>query len=378
MNRPTTASGSPQEKTPPDPRRARPRLLWLDFFRGLAVLVMIEAHVVNTFLASGLREGGWFPLLNYVNGLVAPSFLFIAGFAQGMERRISPGKPIDYRRRAGRLLGIAALGYALHFPFAELHQRRWADALRVGTQFDVLHCLAVSLGLLLFISWLVGKPQTAGQVPAFRGWLDRSGWWIGVVALAMIAVVGAPLVQGWLNGPVPLRALINQTTGSLFPLLPWAGFVLLGALAGAWPQRPIHERAAGMIGLVVLAWVCRGATFSAVGPAFFLERAVWVLVLAALCEWSARQPLPGLILFAGKHSLTLYAVHLVLITALVGGGVPAVAFDLPWTLAFLAAVTVGSLALAALRTRLPGWPGRFPLPGDGKTAVVPLKSQGGL
>src|SRR5947209_7369520 len=31
------------------------RLLWLDAFRGAAVLFMIETHVVNTFLASQLR-----------------------------------------------------------------------------------------------------------------------------------------------------------------------------------------------------------------------------------------------------------------------------------------------------------------------------------
>ncbi len=308
---------------------------------------MMETHVVNTFLAAGLRESGWFTLLNYVNGLVAPSFLFIAGFVQGLERRTAPAKPVNFTRRASRLLGIAALGYLLHLPGSELVKHRWADALRIGTQFDVLQCLAASLGLLLGLTWLANK--IAGQ----RG---EAVWWCGVAGLAAIAVVGAPIGQAWLGGPVPLRACINQSTGSLFPLLPWAGFVFLGVLAGAWPQRPMHERTAGILGLAWLAWACRGATFSALSPAFFLERAAWVLVLAALGEWSARRRVPGWLLFAGRRSLTLYVAHLILISALVAAGVPAAALALPWALTLIAGVAAASLATAHFTTRLPSLP----------------------
>jgi uncharacterized membrane protein len=317
--------------------------VWLDLFRGVAVLVMIEAHVVNAFLATSLREHSWFPLLDYANGLVAPSFLFIAGFVQGMERRNNPGRPIPYARRAVRLLGIAILGYALHFPFAELAGRRWPEALRVGTQVDVLPCLALGLGLLLALSWLTeGWPRSrAGAV-----------WWGGVTTLAILAVLGAPQIQSWLGGPVPLRAWVNGTTGSLFPLFPWIGFVLLGALLGAWRERPLSERAAGLIGLAILAWACRGAIFSAASPAFFLERAVWVLALAGLCEWGARGREATVVLYAGKHSLKLYVVHLLLVTSLAGLGVPVAVLGLPSTLAVLVSVVAVSLGAAHLLDRL--------------------------
>jgi len=325
LNRAVSTSGSPLYFT--DARRARQgaRLVWLDVFRGLAVLVMIETHVVNTFLAAALREGSGFALLNYFNGLVAPSFLFIAGFTQGMERRKTPGKPINYARRLWRLLGIAALGYALHFPTAELLQHRWADALRVGSQVDVLQCLALGLGLLLGVGWLVDR-FARGRVhprPASFSW---SG---AVVVLAMLAVLFAPLVQNWSGGPIALRAWINHSTGSLFPIFPWIGFVFLGALAGAWPERPLAERTVGMIGLAVAAWTCRGAIFSAVSPSFFLERAVWVLALAALCEWSAQRRWPAFVLHAGKNSLKLYVAHLLLIPMLIGAGISTSALGLP-------------------------------------------------
>ena len=342
MNRLQTKSGSPRSSRAP----AAARLTWLDLFRGVAVLVMIETHVFNTFLAAELRGTAAFGLLTGLNGLVAPSFLFIAGYLSGWERRTAPGKPVNYPRRAWRLLGILMLAYALHIPGPEMSQHRWDDALRVGAQFDVLQCIAVSLGVLLALSWLASK------LPRRRG---EALWWIGVVATAAFVVTGAPLVQSWTGGVVPFRALVNQTTGSLFPIFPWMGFVLLGALAGAWPVRPIHERLAAMIGLAGVAWMCRGTEFSAVSASFFLERAVWVLGLAAVFEWSARFRRPVLLMFAGKNSLTLYVVHLVLISTLVGVGVPSMALPLPLTLGLLAAVALTSLASAYLRGAAAVW-----------------------
>src|SRR6187431_1327440 len=79
------------------PSRKKPaRVLWLDVFRGAAVVAMIEAHVVNTFLAPALRQTEWFAWLNWFNGLVAPSFLFIAGWAQGMSWSAGAGKPVAF------------------------------------------------------------------------------------------------------------------------------------------------------------------------------------------------------------------------------------------------------------------------------------------
>ena len=56
------------------------RLLFVDWLRAWALLVMIETHVFNAFLDTPLRLTGWFGNLNFLNGLVAPSFLFVLGF----------------------------------------------------------------------------------------------------------------------------------------------------------------------------------------------------------------------------------------------------------------------------------------------------------
>ena len=57
------------------------RYLYIDLLRGWAVIVMIEVHVFNAFLVPTFRDETWFKVLNFINGLVAPSFLFIAGYS---------------------------------------------------------------------------------------------------------------------------------------------------------------------------------------------------------------------------------------------------------------------------------------------------------
>src|SRR5262249_6478353 len=103
----------------------------------------------------------------------------------------------------------------------------------------------------------------------------------------------------------------------------------------------------------VAAWACRGATFSAFSPSFFLERSVWVLALAAFCEWNSHRPAPAIALHAGKHSLKLYVTHLALITALAGIGVPSATMAWPQTVALLIAVLVVSFGASHFLDRLP-------------------------
>lgn len=339
----------------------RSRVLWIDLFRGLAVLVMIETHVVNTFLASAVRDEGWFRILNYLNGLVAPSFLFIAGFVQGMERGVTPEKPVNVARRARQLLVLLFAGYALHFPWTELGQHRWDDALRVGTQVDVLQCIAASLGLLLGVTWLVQK------VGGRRGW---DVWWVGLVALLGFSVFLAPYAAECNGLPVAIQGWVNRSTGSWFPLFPWAGFVFFGALAGTVyglarrvVEAPENEPSSGAlfsflrpssvflvapIPLAASAWVFRSATYSSVSPASFFERAAWVLILAAACEWFVNRRRPALPLFAGKHSLALYVIHLVLISTIAGFGVPMNALPLPNVLGGILVIGVASVGLTWL------------------------------
>jgi hypothetical protein len=262
---------------------------------------------------------------------------------------------VNFARRARRLLGVAVLGYVLHFPWAELAQHRWDAAVRIGSQVDVLQCIALSLGVLLLLTWLAQK------IGGRRG---DTFWWCGSVALLAFTVLVAPLAATWNPAAIPLRAWLNFSTGSWFPLFPWAGFVFAGALAGAAarlgervgdiPAAPIAPLALpslrpsvlliSPLPLALSAWAFHHADHSPVSLASFLERTAWVLALAALCDWLVtHRRLPRLVLFAGQHSLTLYVVHLVLISTLVAKGVAYQTFSVAGVLGMLAVIAPVSL-----------------------------------
>ena len=324
------------------PPKERGRVEWLDLFRGAAVLAMMETHVMNTFLAPMLREAAWFAWLNWFNGLIAPAFLFIAGYAQGMSWRAGDAKLVVFGRKSRRLLGVAALGYALHFPFTELGQRRLADALRVGTQVDVLQCLAVTLLVVLGVQALV-RVLSAKR---------RRAAGLAVVACLGIATIAlAPYSAAWSGGPVPLAAFVNDRTGSLFPVFPWAAFVFCGVLAGAFAAR----KAGWMLVTAVLAkggaHLLGDGTFSVLSPAFFCERLAWVLALAALGHWVARGWRPRGVLFAGRESLVMYAGHLVIIEGVAGMGVPRGGLGLAGVALVFAAVVATTFAAAFAKTK---------------------------
>ena len=312
----------------------RARVAWLDLFRGAAVLGMIETHVVNTFLAPGLREAAWFGWLNWFNGLIAPAFLFIAGYAQGMGWRAQPMRRGAGGRKAKRLLGIAALGYALHFPWGEIAQQRWAEALRVGTQVDVLQCLAVALLGVLVVAWIFAeKRRRAGGLAALAG-------------LGLGTILLAPFSAGWSVGPVPLAALVHARTGSLFPLFPWAAFVFFGALAGAMEWRRTVWLLVAAAGVRVGARLASDGTFSVLSPVFFGERLAWVLALAALCQWIAQAWTPRTVLFAGRESLVMYAAHLLIIAWVAQAGVPRGGFGVAGGALIFGAVLAATIAVA--------------------------------
>ncbi|MDH7604770.1 MAG: heparan-alpha-glucosaminide N-acetyltransferase domain-containing protein [Melioribacter sp.] len=74
------------------------RALFIDLLKGIALLIMIEVHVVNAFLLPEIKSQSWFEILNYINGLVAPAFTFTSG----MVFVLSLQKGLDELRRFGK------------------------------------------------------------------------------------------------------------------------------------------------------------------------------------------------------------------------------------------------------------------------------------
>ena len=96
------------------------RFIYIDLLRGWALIVMIEVHIFNALMLPSLKDTSWFGLLTFINGLVAPSFLFVSGFAfiVSSERRIEELRKYGsyFWGKLSRIFLIFLAGYSLHLP----------------------------------------------------------------------------------------------------------------------------------------------------------------------------------------------------------------------------------------------------------------------
>ncbi|MCA1825488.1 MAG: heparan-alpha-glucosaminide N-acetyltransferase domain-containing protein [Myxococcales bacterium] len=231
----------------------RQRVRAFDWLRGLAVLVMIQTHSL-ALLKPELRAGDFFARLQWLDGLVAPSFIFAAGFAMALTQvRAAAGGGSRSRRikrtlrRLAEVLAVATLVNWAWFPI--FREPRWL------IRIDILHCIGLSL--------LIALPILALLAPHPRALRWSS------LALAATAFGLSPLTE-----PIkaPLGHFLNVNTGSVFPLLPWGGYVYLGAAVGA--SKTTREMVMTLVGLAVagvVIWI-----FTAQVAALYPPHNFWV------------------------------------------------------------------------------------------------------
>jgi uncharacterized membrane protein len=196
------------------------RIYAFDWLRGLAVLVMIQTHALVLLLPE-IHAEYLFKRLQYFDGLVAPAFIFSAGFALALVqvraglagRRAEQAKKT--LKRIVEVLLVASLINIIWFDVR--HEPKWL--LRI----DIHHCIGISL--LLVMPVLVGLSTR----PRLLRWVTL------LLALAIFGVApfgeqATGLAQLFLNNK---PGVLDETTGAQFPLLPWAGYVFLGASFGA-------------------------------------------------------------------------------------------------------------------------------------------------
>jgi uncharacterized membrane protein len=313
---------------------------WIDQLRGWAVLVMIEVHVVNVFLHRGLIPD-W---LNYLNGLVAPSFILCAGYSLALSTFRPDGTLRPFAPTARRLAFILLCAYLLHAPGLTLAEwtvlntaQKWRELFKI----DVLQTIAFSLLLLQGLARLIRRPLVyacaALAVAIAAAWAAPHLWKAGVA-------------EGWW---LPLRGLVNgnpdRGVTALFPLLPWLAFAAFGSVLGVLyrqvrvlPEAGLSRwsearwlAALALAGGVCLAWgtaLAKGWLWDGQwGPTdvyrlhnttlpSVAQRIGWVCLAGSLlgAVGLLRPPRrgPALVGAASQESLLLYMLHLNLIFGL--------------------------------------------------------------
>jgi uncharacterized membrane protein len=240
------------------------RVKAFDWLRGLAVLVMIECHAM-VLLRKELLATHAAALMDWLNGLVAPSFIFAAGFSLALVQvrtaRSGGGRGarlLRTVRRIGEVLAVGTLINWVWFPISV--EPGWL--LRV----DILQCIAVSL--------LFALPLFASLARTPRRLLVAS------LAVAAVLFFVAPFADGYRG---PLQDWVNKTGPhhSVFPLLPWAGWVFLGGALGAL---------AGSSEIAGVRKMLMGIGAASVGV--WLLQPVWLAVYPRTPSGSPTRPTP--------------------------------------------------------------------------------------
>ena len=300
------------------PRPPASRRNYIDWLRGLAVLIMIEAHTIDAWTRAadrGTRPFGYGAILG---GFAAPLFLFLAGVAVPLAMAAKQRRGADLRTASGAVQrrGWEVFGLALLFRVQAklLGGGGWYGLLKV----DILNIMGPAIAF------------SAALLGAIRG--TRARLIVLGVATAFLALA-TPAVRSaaWL-APLPdfLEAYLRPRPGlTNFTFFPWAGFLTAGACVGVVLtalRDEAAERRANLAFLAAGALLASGgyaasllpspfaaSSFWTSSPAFFTLRVgLLVLALPFAFAWGRRptahhwSPMQQF----GRTSLFVYWIHI--------------------------------------------------------------------
>ena len=302
------------------------RRTYLDVLRGIAVLIMIEAHVIDSWTRPSDRASRAFGESLILGGFGAPLFLFLAGIGIAMSagskaRRLGGTWPASW---AVQKRGLQIFALALLFRFQSFvlsHAPAWT-MLKV----DILNIMGLTM-IAAAALWALG-PGMVGRIVVFS------------IATGVLVFV-TPIVRNITAlGDLPdwLEAYLRPVPGlTNFTFFPWAAFLMAGAILGvmldAARTAGADRRANLTFGLagVVTAVVAHQSSFlppfhprssywTTSASFFFLRLGLMMVALAVAWLWEQRptagrrwSPLQTM----GQSSLFIYWVHVELVYGLV-------------------------------------------------------------
>jgi len=334
---------------------------YIDWLRGISVLIMIEAHTLDAWTRLDARHNSTYGWAMIVAGFAAPAFLFLAGVALALaagsrlRRGNSPTETgVLARRRALQIFGLAFL----------FRLQSWlisgGDPVQALLKVDILNVMGLSM-LAAALLWSAGRTR----------W-ERAAWMVAATAaVAMVTPIvrATPLISPL---PDPLEWYIRPIPGrGTFTLFPWSGFLLAGAAIGLWldtARTPEAERrvnvALAAIGLVLAAGayaasflpaIYREASFWTTSPTFFFLRVgILILSLPVAYAWNASWSGRSVIQEFGRASLFVYWIHVELAYGVLSGPIHKT-LTLGQALAAYALFTVALFGAAKLKDHVVDW-----------------------
>ena len=279
--------------------RGTVRHAYLDWVRGVAVLIMIEAHVLDAWTHAGDRARPLYGYAMILGGFGAPMFLFLAGVVAVLSAESKVRKSGDFAAswRAAEMRGWQLFAFAFLFRLQSYILSGANNAIDL-LKVDILNIMGPAIAFAAIAGRTVRRSASRGVLFAITA---------AAVSLLTPLVRTAPILA-WL--PDPLEWYFRPSPGRTnFTLFPWSGFVFAGAAIGVLLDatrslnRPgrLQLALAGVGGMLV--WLAYEASFrpSILWPSdfwttsasfFFLRLGLLILLLPISYTWQLRRP-PG-------------------------------------------------------------------------------------
>ena len=312
------------------------RRAYIDWARGIAVLLMIEAHTVDAWTRLNVRRTVAFRDATVLGGFAAPLFLWLAGLAlvlaatRTAERTGRRRDAVDTICRRG--LEIFILGFLFRLQgFIITPGGHPVSLFRV----DILNIMGPAI-VVAGLVWGAAR-TTAGRVIAYAAIAAATTMVTPIVRMSS-AVGALPLWLQWYLRP---SGTFNEFT--IFTMFPWAGFVFAGGAVGVLvaaardgrEERRLHA-ILGAIGvaLVVIGFYTAGRPSIYVSSSFWTSSPTWFAIRlgimmialtvvfvseAAFAALSTRTMTPSIVpgvdplARLGRSSLFIYWIHVELV-----------------------------------------------------------------
>jgi len=301
------------------------RIISIDVLRAFAILSMIFGHTVAVLSAEQVRSSDFFPWVFHVyfSGLTAPVFFF----ASGMIFTYLLFKSSDGFNKSRVIKGFKRTLYLIVAGFIiQIYLKSIANNPFGFLQYShVLQCIALSILIinLLYIA-SAAKPKL---------------FLILTFITANFTFLISPFLKDLsLLSEKNVLSLFLSNSFTIFPLFPWAGFSLFGALFGLLTlKHTILKKQSALLfififGLIMqqTAWYALAGIYSGFVNyrelvnfnVFTYYRLGEVLMTYAFVTWLTHKiRIPEFLLIPGRETFAIYIVHnIVIYGALFGIG----------------------------------------------------------
>ncbi len=296
--------------------------------RAFAVLMMVQGHTVDVLLANDYRnmDSPFFAAWFFMRGMTAPIFLFTSGTVfTYLFKLVNEPFNSNPRVKKGfkRFLLLVFLGYMLRYPtptivyFGDVTPVQW----NIFFAVDVLQLIGFGLLFILILAWLAEKIKVN----------DYLIYSIG--ALIFFALYPVFDKMNWSEIlPHSLAGYFYKGTGSNFPLFPWAGYVICGAILGSYlAKKPdIFRTTKFSFSLLILGILLIGTALvgDLIETSVYGQSYLWttspnlitlrlgiVLLLNGIVSMisASIENIPRVIVLLGRNTLLIYIVHLMIL-----------------------------------------------------------------